>query len=176
MNKPIIMVVEDNQTTQETLKRDLELLGLDVLIYYSAEDAWKVLENGTNPDVLILDFNLPGGEDGPSLFRRIILDPRFKTLSIIPFTALIDQSDRPTNSMVSDFVILRGTRSDNIHNIISKKGREDVFNTPPDLILAIAHALQYKNCSFPVPFRAEVKKCIEALLKKMDDEGKANGG
>lgn len=32
MGQPVILIVEDNLTTQESLKRDLKPLGLEVLI------------------------------------------------------------------------------------------------------------------------------------------------
>ena len=161
------MLVEDNPTTQETLKRDLEGLGLEVVLAASAEEAWKLLENETKPDALVLDFHLPG-EDGPSFFRRLNIDPRFSALSVIPFTALMEQQDGPSHSKVTDFVSARKSTADNIHTIVSKKGRGDIIKTPPDLILAICHALKQKDVTFPAEFRAEVKRCVETLLQKMD--------
>mgnify|MGYP000868008388 CR=1 FL=1 len=96
-NTPIILLVEDNRTTQETLKRDFEALGVDVLAVPSAEEAWLFLESGKKLDVMILDFQLPG-EDGPDFFRRIQRDPRFKKIPVVPFTALIAHSLRPSSA------------------------------------------------------------------------------
>lgn len=167
MIKPVILVVEDNLTTQETLKRDLEPLGLEVLITSTAEDAWKMLENGTIPDILILDFNLPGGEDGPNFFRRIRLDPRFKSLTIIPFTALLDQQDGASHSKVSSFIASRKPESTNTHKIVSKSGREDIYNTPEDLIIEIGRDLDKKYPILPDEFRKERKRCLELRVQKM---------
>jgi len=170
MNKPIIMVVEDNKTTQETLKRDLEPLDLDVLIAPSAEDAWVLLESGHVPDVLILDFYLPG-EDGPTFFRRLHSDPRFKNLAVIPFTALIERQDRSSHSKVSNFVSARKSEAKNIHTIISKQGQEDIAKTPEDLIIEIGRALDHKDVPLPEAFRTERKKCLEIKVQKMKTEG-----
>lgn len=175
MSKPIIMVVEDNQTTQETLKRDLQPLGLEVLISPSAEDAWKVLESGTKPDVLILDFNLPGGEDGPTFYRRIRLHPKYKTIPVIPFTALLDQQDGESHSKVSNFIASRKPESIHIHKIVSKNGREDVCKTPEDLIVEIGRDLDKKYLILPDAFRKERKRCLELRVQKMKTEENERG-
>lgn len=168
--KPVVMLVEDNATTQETLKRDLEPLGLDVLIAPSAEDAWKLLESGTNPDVLILDFNLPGGEDGPTFFRRIRLDSKYKTLPVIPFTALLDKLDGASHSKVSNFISSRKPEASHIHKIVSKNGREDIYKTPEDLIIEIGRDLDKKYTVLPEAFRTERKRCLDLRVQKMKTE------
>lgn len=174
MIKPVIMIVEDNQTTQETLKRDLEALELDILIAPTAKDAWDLLERGTIPDLIVLDFNLPGGEDGPSFFRRLRLDQKFESLPVIPFTALIEQNNTAGQSKVMRFINSRKPESTNNHLMVSKKGREDVYTTPEDLIIEIGRALDNKNRDLPERFRKERRKYLEKRVQKiktLDNDG-----
>jgi CheY-like chemotaxis protein len=166
MVKPVIMVVEDNQTTQETLKRDLEALGLDVLIAPTAKEAWTLLENGNRPNLIILDFNLPGEEDGPAFFRRIRMDAKYKTISVIPFTALLE--DQAGRSKVSSFFSASRPVSPHVHVIISKKGREDVYKTPEELIIEIGRALNNQNIEIPDIFRKERRKYLEKHLQNLE--------
>ena len=174
--KPLILLVEDNRTTQETLKRDFEALGVEVLAVPSAEEAWVVLESGKKPDVMILDFQLPG-EDGPNFFRRIQRDPRFKKIPVVPFTALIAQDDATSLSKVSNFISSRPSKGDyHVSPIVSKKGREDVYKTPPELILSVGHALKQNNVDRPAPMKLALKLLVESLIEKMDTIDKKPGG
>ena len=69
-NKPLIMVVEHNQKTQDIVRMDLETIGYKILPVLTTEEAWKLLEEGTNLDVMVLGFHFPG-EDGPAFYRRL---------------------------------------------------------------------------------------------------------
>lgn len=167
-SKPLIMIVEDNRTTQETLKRDFEALGVDVMVVPSAEEASTVLESGKIPDVMILDFQLPG-EDGPNFFRRIQRDPRFKKIPVVPFTALIALGDASSQSKVFDFVSSRPAEGGHhVSSIVSKDGREDVYKTPTELILSVGHALHQKQVERPAAMRAALKQIVESLVEKLD--------
>jgi CheY-like chemotaxis protein len=104
MTPPFVLIVEDNPITQETLTRDLGALDLQTHAVPSAEEAWDYLGRATPPDVIILDFHLPG-EDGSSLYRRVNSDPRFGKTAIIPFTALADMSN---NSQEAILTLQRG--------------------------------------------------------------------
>ena len=100
-------------------------------------------------------------------------DNRFKSISVIPFTALLDQHDGGSHSKVSNFIVSRKPETTNIHVMVSKKGREDVYNTPEELIIEIGRALDKKDIVLPEPFRKERKRCLEIRVKKMNtSEGK----
>lgn len=165
--KPFLMVVEDNKITQETLKRDLEQLGMELKQAYSAEEAWHFLETERLPHVLILDFHLPG-EDGPGFFRRLAVDPRFKNIPVIPFTALLGASDASSVSTIASFLESRDTRDFHTQTIVSKKGREDVYRVPPELILAIGHALRHQSFALPPPMREAMKKIISSISSTLE--------
>jgi CheY-like chemotaxis protein len=160
--RPLVMVVEDNKITQDTLKRDLTPMGMELIQVPSAEEALAILESGKIPDVIILDFHLPG-EDGPGFYRRISVDNRFRQVSVIPFTALYDQMDMGSVSTMGSFVSTRGSADTGILPIVSKKGREDVAQTPGHLFLAIAHCFQQRGLPIHETLRARVREALGDL-------------
>lgn len=124
--KPLIMVVEHNQRTQDILRMDLEALGYKILSVLTTEEAWRILEEGTNPDVMVLGFYFPG-EDGPAFYRRLARNARFSEMIVIPLTS---QSHQET----------QGPRG-----IFTNIWQEDINKTPPQLIININQALRQKK-------------------------------
>jgi CheY-like chemotaxis protein len=150
MPTPRILAVEDTAITQAALKRELKEYGCDIVIAGTAEEAWEILEREPAFHAVILDFHLPG-EDGASFYRRFAMDPRFSSIAVIPFTAIMYADESATNvSVAQDFVTARPTaKADRSHPIVSKGGREDVSQLPGPLILSVGHALQ--NAGIPLP-------------------------
>jgi CheY-like chemotaxis protein len=64
-----VLVVEDHQDTQETLRAILEMEGANVLTANSAVEGLKLFLEA-KPDVLVCDLGLPG-VDGYTLLRQI---------------------------------------------------------------------------------------------------------
>lgn len=124
-NKPLIMVVEHNQKTQNIVRIDLEKIGYKILPVQTTEEAWILLEEGTNLDVIVLGFHFPG-EDGPAFYRRLKLDPRFK---IIPVVSLVEQSKPEPKDP---------------HGVVTNTWRETIDKTPPHLIVDIKQALKQR--------------------------------
>ncbi len=125
-NKPLIMIVEHNQKTQDIVRMDLETIGYEILPVLTTEEAWNLLEEGTNLDVMVLGFYFPG-EDGPAFYRRLKLDPRFK---IIPVVSLVEQSKPDPKDP---------------HGVVTNTWREPIDKTPPYLINHIKQALRQKS-------------------------------
>lgn len=166
--KPLIMIVEDNKQTQETLKRDLEYLGMEVWQSFSAEDAWAALEAADKiPHVLILDFHLPG-EDGPGFYRRLAVSPRFREIPVIPFTALIGQQDATSSLTLASYISSRDASAPHTQPIVSKKGREDIYKTPSELVLAIGHALRQQSFALSDEMRKTMKDIVSSLVDELD--------
>jgi CheY-like chemotaxis protein len=160
-----VLIVEDNPITQETLTRDLGALDLQTHAVPSAEEAWDYLGRATPPDVIILDFHLPG-EDGSSLYRRVNSDPRFGKTAIIPFTALADMSN---NSQEAILTLQRGLDAgagSNSQGILSKGGNEEVRVLPGALLLAIAHGLRTAGRRCP----SKLMAAIRDYLKQFSDD------
>lgn len=72
-NKPYVFVIEDEESISKLVCMYLEKSDIVPEPFYNAEDALKKLSDGTKPDLLILDLNLPGmsGFDFLKKFREM---------------------------------------------------------------------------------------------------------
>jgi DNA-binding NtrC family response regulator len=82
MNKPRILVVDDNENVRHVLRDLLELKGCEILEAGSAEDALKILSK-TTADVAMVDIVLPG-KSGLELLED--LQQRYPDCRIIMIT------------------------------------------------------------------------------------------
>ena len=87
-----ILVVEDEPQVQELLAVNLEHAGHRVLRAASAEEAEIAIRHEL-PDVLILDWMLPG-ESGITLTRRLRAEERTRELPILMLTARAMEHDK----------------------------------------------------------------------------------
>jgi two-component system, OmpR family, response regulator MprA len=65
-----ILVVDDERAVRESLRRALELEGYEIELAEDGREALALLQNGAEPDVLILDVLMPG-LDGLEVCRRL---------------------------------------------------------------------------------------------------------
>jgi two-component system response regulator MprA len=65
-----ILVVDDEPAVRESLRRALELEGYEIELAADGSEALELLENGSEPDAMILDVLMPG-VDGLEVCRRI---------------------------------------------------------------------------------------------------------
>ena len=70
--KPVVLMVEDDESLRRILARHLRAVGYDVAEAASAEEATRKLESGVRPGVVLLDVNLPG-DTGWDLLRSGVL-------------------------------------------------------------------------------------------------------
>ncbi len=72
-NKPYVFVIEDEESISKLVCMYLEKSDIVPEPFYNAEDALKKLTDGSKPDLLILDLNLPGmsGFDFLKQFREM---------------------------------------------------------------------------------------------------------
>lgn len=87
-----ILLVEDEPGIQELLKLNLGQAGHQVTAANDAEDALKYLNN-TLPDVILLDWMLPG-MSGIDLCKRLRADNRYQPVPIIMLTARGEERDK----------------------------------------------------------------------------------
>ena len=59
-NKPVIMVIEDVKEMSSLIAMYLSKSDMKPVTFSNAEDALKSLDQGTIPDLVLLDLNLPG--------------------------------------------------------------------------------------------------------------------
>ena len=99
-----ILVVEDEPAILELLKINLVDAGYEVQAAVDAEAA-QVMLKGELPDLLLLDWMLPG-QSGLALARSLRTDPRTKELPVIMVTARSDEADKVAGleAWVDDYV------------------------------------------------------------------------
>jgi two-component system phosphate regulon response regulator PhoB len=88
-----ILVVEDEDAIREMLVMVLEQADLNVIAVASAEQAQHSLADNAMPDLVLLDWMLPG-ISGVELARRLKKDDLFKSLPIILLTARGEEEDK----------------------------------------------------------------------------------
>ena len=91
MEKPKILVVEDEAPIQELLQFNLERKKYRVKVVDSGEQALEVVGQYM-PDLILLDIMLPGA-DGLEACKRIKADPKTARIPIIMLTALSEEAD-----------------------------------------------------------------------------------
>ena len=84
-NKPVILVVEDNDDNRQLVLKVLGRRNYDVVGVVDGNEALEQL-NAINPDLILMDINLPG-MDGYEVTRRIRLQEKFAALPIVALTA-----------------------------------------------------------------------------------------
>ena len=87
-----ILVVEDEPAIQELISAALQHAGHRVMRAYSAEEAVPLV-NATLPDVVLLDWMLPG-LSGIQFARRLRGEDRTRDLPIIMLTARGEEQDK----------------------------------------------------------------------------------
>lgn len=88
-----ILVVEDEDAIREMLVMVLEQAGINVIDVATAEAAQLSLADNAMPDLILLDWMLPG-ISGVELARRLKQDDLFKRLPIILLTARGEEEDK----------------------------------------------------------------------------------
>lgn len=80
------------------LKMRLQANGYEVITAYDGQEALEKVRN-QNPDLIILDLMLPK-MDGYKVCRMLKFDKKYKSIPIILFTALVQESDKEMGSQV----------------------------------------------------------------------------
>ncbi len=88
-----LLVVEDEDAIREMLVMVLEQSGINVIDVATAEAAQLSLADNAKPDLILLDWMLPG-ISGVELARRLKQDDLFKELPIILLTARGEEEDK----------------------------------------------------------------------------------
>jgi len=86
-----ILVADDSPVFRDVLRRMLTSWGFDVVVACDGDQAWDCLRTGGAPQLLVLDWMMPG-MDGIDLCRRIRGSDR-SGVYIIMLTAKTDPAD-----------------------------------------------------------------------------------
>lgn len=123
MNK--LLVVEDQTTTSDLLRRYFETVGYSVLNALTGTAALEVAAEH-RPAVIILDVHLPD-MDGYQVCKRLRADPRTDHIPIIFLTRRGDRHDQPSDrGLGGDDYLVKPFDVDElrlrVHNIIDRMG------------------------------------------------------
>lgn len=91
MRKTRILVVEDDENTQELIKYNLNKDGFDVFLASSGEEALHAVSDKL-PDIILLDIMLPG-INGLEVCKRLKADKPTRDVPVIIITAKGEESD-----------------------------------------------------------------------------------
>ncbi len=89
---PRVLIAEDDAVTRLILKHWILRWGYEVVVVDNGIDAWKVLEQEQPPEVVIVDWSMPG-IDGIELCRRLRDQSRSYYHYILMITTRTDESD-----------------------------------------------------------------------------------
>ena len=105
--KPVL-VVDDNAVNQMLAESQLARLGMQAVVVGTGEDAVELLAKGEGPDLVLMDYHLPG-IDGPEATRRIrsLERERGGHAVIIGVTAAATAADRRAceDAGMDDFLV-----------------------------------------------------------------------
>ncbi len=88
-SKPVILVVDDEDTVREFVRASLQSQDLDVMVARDGESAFKLMDE-TLPDLILLDIMLPN-MDGFSMCRKIRSNPAMAYIPVIFITAYAER-------------------------------------------------------------------------------------
>lgn len=120
-NKPLIMVIEDEDLLLEAITKKLKISGLDVVACTNGKQAFDFLENLDNkPDAIWLDYYL-GDMDGLNFMEKI---KATKDLSNIPVVVISnsaspDKVDQMLGLGAKEYLIKAEHRLDELVKIVS---------------------------------------------------------
>jgi CheY-like chemotaxis protein len=171
MAQPLILVVEDNPRTQEALRQELTKDGCAVEIVGSAELAIERLRLKPEPDVVVLDFILPG-KNGPWLFQQAMKEGITQRLRFVPFTQEVNRPRMPEKDAVDEFRMIQQSvpAEESPHPIIPKF--ENDKEIPLELLLSVMHGIRKRGVALPSIMVDHMRR----LLKEKEDGGKGEEG
>ena len=91
-DKKLLLLVEDDLYSSETLKFALEAKGHEVVLATNGKDALSLVRE-KHPQLVILDIMLPK-MDGYHFCRLVKFDARFKDIPVIIVSSKIQEADK----------------------------------------------------------------------------------
>lgn len=93
MNNPTILIVEDELAISEMVSVTLQMAGFDTLQAENVATAYRMIIDN-RPDLVLLDWMLPGGHSGMDLCIRLKKDAALKDIPVIMLTAKEEEMDK----------------------------------------------------------------------------------
>jgi two-component system alkaline phosphatase synthesis response regulator PhoP/two-component system response regulator VicR len=91
MNRPRLLVVDDEADIRDLVALNFAVEGFDVLTAANGEDAEKIAR-AERPDVVVLDIMMPG-RDGLQVLGSLKADPGTRAIPVVLLTAKTTNDD-----------------------------------------------------------------------------------
>jgi two-component system chemotaxis response regulator CheY len=105
MKSSTILIIDDDRDIAQLVEITLSGLGYNVQVAYDARQG-MAMAFGNSPDLILLDFNLPG-RDGLTLLKDIRAVPEMETVPVIMITGVGASQvvSQAILSKVTDFIV-----------------------------------------------------------------------
>jgi two-component system, cell cycle response regulator len=87
-----VLIAEDDAMFRRLLERQLQSWGFQVIAVKDGEEGWKIIQQSDAPDLLILDWMMPG-VDGVELCRRVRAQERDRYPYVLLLTGKDEKQD-----------------------------------------------------------------------------------
>ncbi len=164
MKNPVVWAVEDNAEMQKTLEVIFKRLMCDVVVFGTAESALERLKGGSRPDVLILDFRLPG-MSGPQLFRKLGMDDKWKSIPVVPFTSHWGGKKATDLAREWEDISTLSTSQATDELSVVKKLPGNELSVPEQLIMSVANVLKSSPVGLPKKYETAVLELVNRVMK-----------
>jgi CheY-like chemotaxis protein len=114
-----VLVVDDNPDMLATLRDLIEIAGATAATATSPEEADRVLAQGFEPSVILVDVRLGRGERGDELAHRMRADPRFAGVPIILMSGDIHELRRVADQVGADATVEKPFDVDRLFEMLS---------------------------------------------------------
>ena len=128
MNKPFVLIIEDDRDIAALFRHVVDMVGYHTEIALSGQVADDRLSN-SKPDIVILDLNLPG-VSGEELLKKIRNDKRLDQTKIIVVTAHAYIAN--TLPVEPDLILLKPVSIEQLSTFIRRFGDTKESYTKPN--------------------------------------------
>jgi len=101
-----ILIIEDDLFLQGLEATKMKKEGYEIFVASSGEEAFKFIDGGNKPDIILLDLLIPG-VDGFMILEKIRENKELLTIPVIVFSNLSEEKDiaRAQKLGISEFMI-----------------------------------------------------------------------
>lgn len=129
-----VLVIDDDQSVRELLRRTLEMEGYKVLTAIDGNQGLEMAENHL-PDAITLDVVMPGGKDGWQVLHELKESPRTQAIPVIMVSVMAEHENGLTLD-VEDFLVKPidvNRLSRLIHRVTSKTPQQNLLLVDDDV-------------------------------------------
>ncbi len=110
--KKRILIIEDDADLQDVYKNGLSDAGFEVFVGSDSNDCFELLEK--NPDIILLDIILPGGQNGFDILETLKRDEKTAKIPVVILTNLENEGKTAIDVGACGFLFKAKTNFDEI--------------------------------------------------------------